>query len=143
MQYDQIGVIPYRELSGRIEVLLITSKSRGRWIVPKGNIEEDLGPKGSAHLEALEEAGVEGWLERPSLGLYEHGDPPESMVKVYLMSVDQEHEKWEESSERSRQWLPLEEARDMVDERGLRRLLDVAAVRLKPRITSESEQGSP
>ena len=142
MQYDQIGVIPYRETSGQIEVLLITSRSRGRWIVPKGNIENELGPKGTAHLEALEEAGVEGWLERPSLGVYEHGDPPESTVKVYLMAVDNEHEEWEESDERSRQWLSLEEARETVDELGLRRLLDVAAARLKPLITSNSDRST-
>lgn len=131
MKFDQVGVIPYRKKGGRIEVLLITSRSRGRWIIPKGNVEDGLGAKGSAHLEALEEAGVEGWLERPPLGVYDHGDAPETTVQVYLMLVDRQHDDWEESEERSRKWLPLEDARTTVDESGLRELLDVAAGRFQ------------
>lgn len=130
MKYDQVGVIPYRRNNGTIEILLITSRTRGRWIVPKGNIEQNLGPKGSAHLEAREEAGVEGWLESPVLGIYQHGSPPKKAVQVYLMAVDRVHESWPEEDERTRQWLPLDQARDTVDEDGLRRLLDDVAARL-------------
>lgn len=129
MLYDKIGVIPYRRTNGSVEVLLITSRTRGRWIVPKGNVEDHLGPRGSAHLEALEEAGVEGWLEPPVLGVYGHGEPPTD-VQVYLMAVEHEHNSWPEDHQRQRQWLPLEEARETVDEDGLRRLLDEAAERL-------------
>lgn len=136
MKYDQVGVIPYRRDSGHVYVLLITSRSRGRWIVPKGNIEQELGPRGSAHSEALEEAGVEGWLERPALGVYQHGKRPEKTVKVFLMSVDHEHDEWQESDERSRQWLLLDDAREIVDEPGLRRLLEVAAIRLQASVTA-------
>ncbi len=131
MKFDQVGVIPYRKVGDEVEVLLITSRSRGRWIVPKGNVEDGLGVKGSAHLEALEEAGVEGWLERPPLGTYEHGDPPETTVQVYLMSVDNLHDDWEESDERARKWMPLGDARETVDESGLRELLDLAAARFE------------
>jgi hypothetical protein len=34
----QYGVLPYRvDAEGRLEILLITSRERGRWVVPKGN----------------------------------------------------------------------------------------------------------
>ena len=34
----QYGVLPYRlDAEGRPEILLITSKERRRWVVPKGN----------------------------------------------------------------------------------------------------------
>lgn len=132
MPFDQVGVIPYRRIDGDVEVLLITSRTRGRWIVPKGNVEDNLGPQGSAHLEALEEGGVEGWLEPPVLGVYEHGSSPGKDVRVYLMAVDKEHDSWPEEDERQRQWLPLSKARSTVDEPGLRQLLDDVAERLHP-----------
>jgi len=33
---QQSGVITYRKKQGKLEILLITSRNKGRWIVPKG-----------------------------------------------------------------------------------------------------------
>ena len=38
---EQSGVIPYRIQEGKIEILLITSLKKKRWIIPKGIIESD------------------------------------------------------------------------------------------------------
>ena len=101
MQLDQVGVLPYRRGDHAIEVLLVTTRKRGRWIFPKGNIEEELGPRRSAVLEALEEAGVEGRVHSPALGTYRHGRPPEKTVELYLMEVREQHETWMEQDEAS------------------------------------------
>ena len=40
--YTQSAVIPYRERNGAIEVLMITSRKRKRWVIPKGVREPEL-----------------------------------------------------------------------------------------------------
>ena len=34
--FQQSGVIPYRINDGKVEVLLITTRSRQGWVIPKG-----------------------------------------------------------------------------------------------------------
>lgn len=134
MKYDQVGVIPFRQREGRIEVLLITTRKRGRWICPKGNVEKDLGPRDSAALEAFEEAGVEGRIVPPALGIYEHGNASTQDVRIFLLKVEREHETWPEADERERRWLPLDEAAETVDEDGLRELLGEVKARLSAEV---------
>lgn len=131
MDFDQVGAIPYRQREGRVEVLLITTRTRGRWIVPKGNVERELGPRQSAVLEAYEEGGVKGPLRGAALGTYRHGDPPGYRVCIYLMEVEATHQAWPEADERQRQWQSVLEAKQTVDEDGLRPLLDAAQERIR------------
>ena len=58
----QSAVIPFRVEDGSPSVLLITSRRRKRWGVPKGLIEEWQTPRDAALEEAYEEAGVRGDL---------------------------------------------------------------------------------
>lgn len=127
MNPEQVGAIPFRRTSGRVEVLIITTRSTGRWICPKGNIEAEHGLSGSARLEAFEEAGVEGELLQPALGSYQHGEE-RTTIRMWLLHVEEihDHDAWPESHERERRWLPLAQARSAVDEPGLARLLDDA-----------------
>lgn len=120
----QSGVIPYRCTPRGVEVLLITSNTRKRWIIPKGNIGEDLDERESARREAYEEAGIRGKIRRISFGSYQHyssGGP--SLVVVFLMEVDEVLESWPEGAERVREWMPPHEAHDRVLEQGLKKLL--------------------
>lgn len=128
MEPKRIAVIPYRYRNGRVEVLLVTSRGTGRWIVPKGHVEPHLGPRGSALLEAYEEAGVEGRITIDVLGTYLHGpEPVKQEVDVYLMHVSRELRQWPEAGVRSRKWLPIKEAMKVVTENGLVPLLHIAA----------------
>ena len=120
--FHQTGVLPYRQREGRVEVLLITSRTRGRWIIPKGNLEPDRTIRDVARAEAYEEAGIRGDLALAALGSYWHGDPPRHRVQVFLMRVRQVLKTWPEQAERKRAWLPLGEARVRIDEDGVRRL---------------------
>lgn len=117
-------MIPCRRRRGRVEVLLITSRTRGRWILPKGNLEPDLSARDLAEEEAYEEAGVRGTVAPVALGYYAHGNPCEHVVQVFLMHVEQELKSWPECRERRRLWLPLRAAQARADEPGIRRLLE-------------------
>ena len=70
--YDQSGVIPYRVENGQIQLMVITSRGRKRWIIPKGVIEKDLSPAESAVKEAFEEAGIRGRVSEIPLGEYQY-----------------------------------------------------------------------
>ncbi len=109
--FDQSAVIPYRINNGTVEILLITSIRKKRWIVPKGFIEFNLSAFESAKKEAYEEAGVLGTNETIELGTFDinkYGG--ELSIKVYSMEVVEEHEDYPEKNLRKRKWFPIEEA---------------------------------
>ncbi|MEM9543382.1 MAG: NUDIX hydrolase [Cyanobacteria bacterium P01_E01_bin.42] len=126
------GVIPYRCDRGRIEVLLITSRTNRRWIIPKGEIEPDLDAADSAAKEAWEEAGVIGELDKTLRGtyLYEKKGYP-CQVQVFLLRVTEVFSYWLEASFRNRQWMSLEEAIAAVQEPGLKEILQDLPTLLK------------
>ena len=55
----QYGALCWRMHRGKVEVLLITSRDTGRWVIPKGWPIDGLAPAQTAAREAWEEAGVE------------------------------------------------------------------------------------
>ncbi|MEP0546967.1 MAG: NUDIX hydrolase [Rhodothermales bacterium] len=138
---EQVAAIPYRCRGGSVEVLLVTSRTNGRWIVPKGNVEVDVGPRGTARLEAFEEGGVDGAVAPAPIGRYRHDDEPDApFVEAYLLRVHTELDEWPEDGERARRWLPLRVAAERVDVEGLRPLLHRVAAHLEasPGTTSTS-----
>ena len=58
----QAGVIAYRIVDAKVQVLLITSRDTGRWIIPKRNIDAGATPAKATQREAYEEAGVKGTI---------------------------------------------------------------------------------
>lgn len=121
----QVGAMIYRRQQQNLEVLLVTSNTRKRWIIPKGNLEPDLDARESARLEAYEEAGVEGRISTDPLGSYLHDRRGHcSVVEVFLMEAERELPRieWPESHMRERCWMPIDAARDAVMEEGLKDL---------------------
>lgn len=120
----QSGVLPYRIRDGQVEVLLITSRRRGRWILPKGDLEPDMAPWASAAKEAYEEAGVHGEPGQESLGAYLNlGTYGPTHVTVYPMQVQTVLEQWPEQTFRERRWFTPTQAADRVTEDKLSQLL--------------------
>jgi 8-oxo-dGTP pyrophosphatase MutT (NUDIX family) len=109
--FDQSAVIPYRKKDGELQILLITSIRKKRWIIPKGFIEFNLSAFESAKKEAYEEAGIIGANETIELGNFKidkyGGDV---LIKVYSMEVVEEHEDYSEKNLRKRKWFSLDEA---------------------------------
>ena len=122
--FRQSGVIPYRVHEGRLEILLITSASRSRWIIPKGVVEPGMDPGASAAKEAYEEAGVEGELSPAPIGSFQRQKwGGEATVEVYLLKVQTVLAHWPEAAERRRAWLTVDEAAQAVEEPALKALI--------------------
>lgn len=128
--FHQAGVIAYRVDHGQVQVLLITARNTGRWIIPKGNIDPDTLPSAAAETEAYEEAGVKGTIEASlPFGFYtcfkkNHiGARVPTSVEVYLLRVYKQVKNWPEKWQRRQAWLPIDEAIDLVEEPGIVPLL--------------------
>lgn len=120
----QVGVLPYRRSKEGLQILLITSNTRKRWIIPKGNVEPQLGEMESARQEAFEEAGIRGTIRRVPLGSYRHSaSSGPTLVRVFLMQVERMLETWPEAARRRREWMSVAAARDRILETALRDLL--------------------
>jgi 8-oxo-dGTP pyrophosphatase MutT (NUDIX family) len=122
--YRQSAAVPFRTRDGELEVLLITTLRRRRWIFPKGLIDPGCSPVEAAAIEAFEEAGVSGTVYPDSVGYYEyHKWGGLCQVQVFLMEVDEIADNWPESGSRDREWFAMDEAINLVAEGELRRIL--------------------
>jgi 8-oxo-dGTP pyrophosphatase MutT (NUDIX family) len=120
---EQSGVIPYRLEKGKIEILLVSSRKKKRWVIPKGIIEPDLTPQDSAAKEALEEGGILGEVLPESVGTYTYEKwGGLCRVVVFLLKVTSLEANWLEDY-RERQWFSLPEARKRLDEAELKAIL--------------------
>ena len=104
--FRQSAVVPFRFRWNGPEILLITSRKKKRWIVPKGVVELDLSAQDSALLEAFEEAGLRGRVVGPALGRYSYEKwGGICTVEVFPMRVTETLADWPERDFRSRCWL--------------------------------------
>lgn len=111
--------------AGGVEIMLITSRRRARWIIPKGVVDLGATAKESALKEAFEEAGIRGeTADEAELGSYRYEKwGGLCTVKVYLMRVDAVLDRWPESDSRQRLWMGVESAAEAVKEQGLKEII--------------------
>jgi 8-oxo-dGTP pyrophosphatase MutT (NUDIX family) len=125
----QAAALPWREGPHGIEVMLVTSRDTGRWVLPKGWPEGDEALSETAAREAAEEAGVEGSIAPEESGRYFYGKATRSglvrrcEVHVYPLKVARLAKKWPEKRNRTRKWVVPREAAAMVNESDLAELL--------------------
>jgi 8-oxo-dGTP pyrophosphatase MutT (NUDIX family) len=126
---QQVAALPFVVLGARIEVLLVTSRHGGRWLLPKGWPDGKEPFAAAAAREALEEAGVVGTVQGESIGAYTYtksmpaGYQVRSHVFVYPLCIHEHRLDWPERDERNCRWAELGEASGLVGDRGLARLL--------------------
>lgn len=107
--YRQSGVVPFRDSGAGREVLLITSRGAGKWIVPKGIIKPNLSAADSAAVEALEEAGVEGTVIEGLSERYRYDKwNGTCTVTLFPLLVSELQPSWAEEGERERMWVAQE-----------------------------------
>ena len=135
---EQIAALPLRwSADDEVEVLMVTSRDTGRWIVPKGWTMKGVKPWAAAAIEAMEEAGVKGHIARETFGSYRYrkllddGTEQPCRVQVYPMVVDREKADWKERRERKRKWFPLREAAKLVSEDELAEMFQKLSVKPK------------
>ena len=109
--FTQSAIIPYSIKDGELQILLITSIRKRKWIIPKGFIEFNLSAFESAKKEAFEEAGVVGTNETIELGSFtikKYGGL--TNIVVYSMEVEKFKDDYPEKNLRKRKWYSVEEA---------------------------------
>ena len=124
----QVAAIPVRGAPGTYEVLMITSRDSGRWIIPKGWPMKGKKDHAAAAQEAFEEAGVAGKIYKRPLGAYTYekrndGEVELIRVMVYLLEVSEEKRAWPEKDQRRREWMTPRDAAVLVAEPGLADIL--------------------
>ena len=126
----QIAALPLRRAKpGRLEVLMVTSRDTGRWVMPKGWEMDGHKPWAAAEIEALEEAGAVGHISKTSIGHYSYGKVLDDgtvlpcRVQVFPMVVEKLKRRWKERDERKRRWFTPKAAAKRVHEPELAELL--------------------
>jgi len=122
----QFGALPYRaRAGGETEVMLLTSRGVGRWVIPKGWPMVGRKPRVVALTEARQEAGIKGIISRKPIGSFHYaktldrGEERLCECIVFLMLVTHEALTWREQKERTRAWFPRDEAAELVNEGAL------------------------
>ncbi len=126
----QFAAICTRDTPNGPEVLLITSRDTGRWVIPKGwPINGKDGAETAQH-EAWEEAGVQpDHLDRTSIGHFSYdkvmddGSSIPVHTNVYRIRVKGLAENYPEAGQRDRRWFPPQKAAELVREPELSALL--------------------
>jgi 8-oxo-dGTP pyrophosphatase MutT (NUDIX family) len=122
--YKQSAVIPYRGAGADLEILLITSRKRGRWIIPKGVIDPGTTAIESACKEAYEEAGVQGEANPRCAGEYKYEKwGGTCAVQVFALSVRTVLDSWPEDDIRERKWMSKQEAAKALEISALKKLI--------------------
>lgn len=125
----QFGALCYRVQRKKVQVLLITSRTTKRWIIPKGWPMDGRTPAEIAQIEAWEEAGVKGTSDGRCLGIFSFRKETEEfgalpcVAMVFAIEVTDLAEEYPESSERKRRWMSRKKAAKRVDEPELSRIL--------------------
>ncbi len=126
----QYAALPWRidPVKG-VEILLATSRDTRRWIIPKGWPMKGRKPHIVAAIEAHQEAGLHGKIEKAKLGEYQYekrlegGAAVDCLVEVFPLKVERQRKKWPEKGQRATHWFPYTIAAEQVDEPQLRAMI--------------------
>lgn len=125
----QFAAICYRVRKDETQILLVTSRGTGRWILPKGWPMDGLTPAAAAAQEAWEEAGVIGKLKNVCIGIYssikvlDDGEEAPCVVAVFPIRVKSLSDDFPEAGQRKRKWFSAKKAASLVLEPELKHLL--------------------
>jgi ADP-ribose pyrophosphatase YjhB (NUDIX family) len=114
--------------SGRL-ILLVTTRGRGHWTIPKGWPKAKLSEAAQAAREAYEEAGVEGEIGETPVGTFDYVKRLHFFawircrVTVYPLQVDRQLIDWPERASRKLVWAAPLEAASLVKASQLKALL--------------------
>ncbi|MFP4275598.1 MAG: NUDIX hydrolase [Paracoccaceae bacterium] len=130
-RHVQVAALCHRKAKGGgREVLLVTSRDTGRWVLPKGWPIDGMNASESALQEAWEEAGVSrGDVSVEPLGSYAYekylkdGLPLPITTLVFAVKVRDMSDDFPEAAERRRKWVTPAKAATMVREPDLQQLI--------------------
>jgi diphosphoinositol-polyphosphate diphosphatase len=106
------GIVMFNE--DVTKVYLVTSlKLAGKWVFPKGGLEEGLTPEENAAKEMREEAGIAVTVGEKIFDADAHypeyeGNPPRVQREIYFLGTFLSYVEWEEFEKRKREWHPID-----------------------------------
>ena len=127
--YLQVGALALREGPSGREVLMISSRGRGVWLLPKGWPMKNKTLPQSAATEAWEEAGLRGTISEEPCGQYLYHKTREAgfgqwcEVLIYPITDVTLAEDYPEKGLRERRWIGLAQACAEAGEPELRKFL--------------------
>ncbi len=136
--HHQYAALPFSITeAGEVRILLVTTRGKRDWIIPKGWPIRNLTAGATAAREAYEEAGLVGAVvgEEP-IGFYRYEKRANSRrstiheVSVFLFEVKRQLRKWPEKAERRTEWFAPDEASALVAQAGLADILQTATGRV-------------
>jgi 8-oxo-dGTP pyrophosphatase MutT (NUDIX family) len=121
----QYGAIPFRKKKGAVRLLLITTRRKGRWSVPKGWPIRKKSASGTAAQEAFEEAGLVGKVTKRPVGQFtsrklRKNRVQNCRVKLYPFRVKKQKRNWPEMNQRRTRWVTPDEAQRLIHRAALR-----------------------
>lgn len=125
----QYAALPWRISSGRVEIMLVTSRDTRRWVIPKGWPMKGRKPHIVAAIEAVQEAGLIGKMDKMKLGDFGYekrlasGATVDCRVEVFSLRVQKQRKKWAEKKQRATRWFDYAVAAELVEEPELRDLI--------------------
>ncbi|WP_370932026.1 NUDIX hydrolase [Bartonella sp. DGB1] len=126
----QVGAIAYKYINNKYEILLVTSKTSKRWIIPKGWPQKNKNLSESALQETIEEAGATGNITQIPVGHYYYEKLSRSKQKskkirldVFGLEVTEIYQDWQERYQRCRQWFTADEAVLIIEQPELAQLV--------------------
>lgn len=137
--HEQYAAICYRRVPEceDAEMLVVTSRESGRWVVPKGWAIKGKKPHEVAAIEAYEEAGVRGKVKKKPFGYFTYlkqladGNRVPCIVELHLLEVEQTLQDFPERGQRRAEWVSFVEAANRVREPELKGLLLAAERKLR------------
>lgn len=127
----------------------MTSRDTGRWVIPKGWPMARKCAYEVAAQEAFEEAGVNGTVEKETLGDYTYskvlrdGLKVTCKVQVYALEVTTVAKNFKEKGERTIEWVSCDEAVKRVQEPELRNLFLAFKRRMAEKLSSGTSKQIP
>ena len=121
---QQAAVLPFRIVNGKIQLLLIQTRSGNKWTIPKGIIDPGYTPRQTAVEEAFEEAGISGQVLDKPYGQFTY-EKWQSLCEVttFIMQVEQIFDQWPEKAWRRRLWISGDHDLRIIKYQSLRDLL--------------------
>ena len=126
---QQYAALPWRLVGEGVEILLASSRDTRRWVIPKGWPMKGRKPFMTAAIEAREEAGLTGKIEKTKVGSFHYqkrlknGAVILCRVDVFPMRVLRQAKHWPEQGQRVTQWFTFEDAAEEVSEIELKALI--------------------
>jgi 8-oxo-dGTP pyrophosphatase MutT (NUDIX family) len=140
----QFAALPFRMRNAELDVLLITTRRKRRWSVPKGWPIAGK-PQRTVANEAYEEAGLTGNVSSRPIGRYKHRKRKgrrkiACQVNVFPLRVRGQEKRWPERGQREAIWLPAHKAAKLVHKPQLARLIQRFARRKRKKIRRQQRR---